>query len=251
MEMMTMTQSETLKSSQIKEFLAESQSRDAKFVLSYTRQGKWRILNTKIRDLDGENIVLTNQSSSEGLEAYQPVGIYVQFDHFKYLFETTVAQVENNAITVEFPEKAEKMQRRAYKRQPVPSNLKVKSLFWHRGYLDDSDKCPQEQYWQGRLINLSAGGAQIAVDMDQKEYFRSGQLLGVQFTPMCYQKPLLLESHVRYFIDQPDHQQFLVGIEFLGLESSDEGRKALERLVEVIDKYEKMNQQATSENLHI
>lgn len=243
-----MTQRETLKSSQIKEFLAECQSRDAEVVLSFTRQGKWRILNTKIHGFNDETIVLTSQSEVEDTEAYQPVGICMQLDHFKYLFESTVTQVENGTIIVEFPEKAEKMQRRAYNRQPVPSTMKVKSLFWHRGYLDDSDKKPEEQYWQGRLINLSAGGAQIAVNMDQKEYFSSGQLLGIQFTPMCYQKPLLLESHVRYLIDDPDHEQFLVGIEFLGLEASDQGRKALERLVEVIDEYEKMNGESSSEN---
>lgn len=244
-----MTQSEALKSSQIKDFLSEALRRGDEVVMSFTRRGKWRILSTKLRNFDEETLYLEAFSEIEGVDAYQPVGICVQIEHFKYLFETTVSAIENQCILVDFPEKAEQMQRRAYDRHPVPSNLKVKSLFWHRGYLDDSDKKPAEQYWQGRLINLSAGGAQIAVDMDQKEHFCSGQLLGIQFTPMSYQKPLLLESHVRYFMDQPEEHQFLVGIEFLGLEASNQGREALERLVEVIDEYEKMNEENADKNL--
>ena len=244
-----MTRSETLKSSQINDFLSESRRQGSEVVLSFTRQGKWRILNTQIRDFDDETIALGGCENTTDVEAYQPVGICIQIDHFKYLFETSVCNVEGRDIVIDFPEKAERMQRRSYDRQPVPQNLKVKSLFWHRGYLDDSDKKPTEQYWQGRLINLSAGGAQIAVDMDQKKHFSSGQLLGIQFTPMSYQKPLLLESHVRYFIEEPEHQQFLVGIEFLGLEASSEGREALRRLVDVIDQYEKMNLENAAKNM--
>ncbi len=244
-----MTRSETLKSSQINEFLSESRQQGSEVVLSFTRQGKWRILNTKICDFDEETIILGGCESTTDVDVYQPVGICVQIDHFKYLFEAAVTKVQGRNVVIDFPEKVERMQRRAYDRQSVPENLKVKSLFWHRGYLDDSDKKPAEQYWQGRLINLSAGGAQIAVDMDQKEHFSSGQLLGIQFTPMCYQKPLLLESHVRYFIEEPEHHQFLVGIEFLGLEASSEGREALGRLVDVIDKYEKMNAENAAKNL--
>ncbi len=244
-----MTRSKKLKSSQIKEFLSEALTKGAEVVLSFTRQGKWRILSTKIHHFDEESLSLEAISDIEGVDAYQPVGICVHIEHFKYLFESTVSAIENRCIEVDFPEKAEQMQRRAYDRQSVPANLKVKSLFWHRGYLDDSDKKPTEQYWQGRLINLSAGGAQIAVDMDQKEHFCSGQLLGIQFTPMSYQKPLLLESHVRYFVDQAQENQFLVGIEFLGLEASNEGHEVLERLVEVIDEYEKMNKENAANNL--
>lgn len=244
-----MTRNETLKSIQIKEFLSESRQKNSEVVVSFTRQGKWRILNAQIRDFSDESISLDISESLGDIKAYQPVGICVHVEHSKYLFETTVSAVDSGGIEVDFPETAERMQRRAYERQPVPSDLKVKSLFWHRGYLDDSDKKPAEQYWQGRLVNLSAGGAQIAVDMDQKEHFCSGQLLGVQFTPMSYQKPLLLESHVRYFIDEPEHHQFLVGVEFLGLEASSQGREALERLVDVINQYEKMNLENAGKNI--
>ncbi|MBL7214497.1 MAG: PilZ domain-containing protein [Phycisphaerae bacterium] len=248
-----MTRGEALKPDQIRDFLLSSIQEHADVVLSFTRQGKWRLHHTQICCFGEDFIVLEEDTSPEGLIENQPVGICAQLGHFKYLFETSVQSVEAKGpykqIHLDFPEKVEQMQRRAFERHPVPSNLKVKSLFWHRGYLDDSQENPLEQYWQGRLLNLSAGGAQIAVDLDLKDYFREGQLVGVQFTPMSYQRPLLLEAHVKYLVDQSEHNQFLVGVEFLGLEAGPEGREVLHRLVRVIHDYEKMNRQHNTNSL--
>jgi len=149
-------------------------------------------------------------------------------------------------IKMDLPDRVERIQRRMYHRQPVPASLKVKVLFWHRGYLEDTDERPEELYWEGRLLNLSAGGAQFEIDAKEKNNFRAGQLLGVQFTPMSYQKPFLLESHVRYLKNQPDQTSFRIGVEFLGLEASREGREVLNRLLEVIDIYRTMNKAAQS-----
>lgn len=248
-----MTRGETLKLDQIRDILLSAIQETADVVLSSTRSGKWILHHTKISQFDQETISLQENSEAEHLVADQPVGICFNVGRFKYLFETTIHSVEIKGkqvqILLEFPDKVEQMQRRAYERQPVPSNLKVKCLFWHRGYLDDSQDNPLEQYWQGRLLNLSAGGAQIAVDLHMKESFSVGQLVGVQFTPMSYQRPLLLEAHVKYLMDQPDKGQFLVGVEFLGLEAGAEGREVLHRLVKVINDYEKLNQTDSSNTL--
>jgi len=131
------------------------------------------------------------------------------------------------------------MQRRAYERQPIPSELNVRAMFWHRGYINNSAEGPDEDYWQGKLENLSAGGAMIRVGLDQRKFFTVGQLVGVQFTPMSYQKPLLLEGQVRHLETPGSQDGLLVGVEFLGLEASSEGRDILHRLLNVIEAYEK------------
>ena len=248
-----MTRGETLKSDQIREFLLSSQQEHADVVLSFTRQGKWHLHHTHISDFNDDFIALRENTHAEEIAINQPVGICVHLGRFKYLFETSIQSIEAKGqsleILLDFPEKVEQIQRRAFERQAVPSNLKVKCLFWHRGYLDDSRENPLEQYWQGRLLNLSAGGSQIAVDLGLKDYFSVGQLVGVQFTPMSYQRPLLLEAHVKYLVDQSDQNQFLVGVEFLGLEAGPEGHDVLHRLVRVIHDYEKMNEQNQANSL--
>ncbi|MHC5082800.1 MAG: PilZ domain-containing protein [Planctomycetota bacterium] len=240
-----MTHNENLNSDQIQQFLADAAQGGADVVVSYTADGKWQLAEMKIVSVSEESVTLKGKYESLDLKTYQPVGICTPVGFYKYLFESSVQDIQATEshlqIRIECPEKATRMKRRAFDRQPVPANLKVKVLFWHRGYLDDTDDNPLEQYWQGRLFNLSAGGAQITVDLAQKDNYKVGQLVGVQFTPMSYEKPLLLEAHVRYLMMDPEGNQFRVGVEFLGLEASPEGRQSLNRLVDITNEYERMN----------
>lgn len=242
-----MVQTELLNGSEIKNALTEACQEKAPVVASFMVEGKWRILELKVADFSDDSITFETESSCEKLQKELPVGICIHLGYFKYLFDSTVQKLQTqghlNQILLDFPNRVECVQRRLYHRQSVPTGMKVKVLFWHRGYLDDSDTSPEELYWQGRLLNLSAGGAQFEIEVEQKEHFKVGQLLGIQFTPMSYQRPLLLESHVKYLKEQSDNLLFKIGVEFLGLEAGSEGRELLSRLLEVVAEYEKMNQQ--------
>jgi hypothetical protein len=205
--------------------------------LTFSRDGRWHIMKLRLSSVTEDGMTLSGLA--EDVKIYQPVGICVVSGHYKLLFESQINDVQGDTVCIDFPRSAERMPRRAYIRQPVPSAHVVKVLFWHRGYIDGSDRQPEEHYWQGRLVNLSAGGAQFAIDNDQKQFFSSGQLLGVQFTPLSYQKPFLLDSIVKYLKDNPENGHFKIGVEFLGLESP-EGRQALHRIMEVLTEYERM-----------
>ncbi|MHC4386346.1 MAG: PilZ domain-containing protein [Planctomycetota bacterium] len=241
-----MVQKELLNSFEIKDMLTDACLKKSPVVASFTSEGKWRILELKIEGFTDDTINFSTETPCENLQKELPVGICIHLGHFKYLFDTTVQTMEiqgqSRQVLLDFPSKTERIQRRMYHRQPVPPDMKVKVLFWHRGYLDDANGKPEELYWQGRLLNLSAGGAQFEIEIEQKKHFKVGQLLGIQFTPMSYQKPLLLESHVKYLNEQSDDTYFRIGVELLGLEAGPEGREILTRLLEVIAEYEKMNQ---------
>jgi len=208
--------------------------------LTYSREGKWHIMKLTLAEITESGIILSGLS--EIVQIYQPVGICVISGHYKLLFDSQVSAADPQAGTVclDMPNSAERMPRRAYIRQPIPAGHNVQVLFWHRGYIDGSDTQPAEQYWQGHLVNLSAGGAQFEIENNQKQFFSAGQLLGVQFTPLSYQKPFLLDSIVRYLNDTTENAHFKIGVEFLGLETP-EGRAALHRLLEVLAQYERMS----------
>jgi c-di-GMP-binding flagellar brake protein YcgR len=178
------------------------------------------------------------------LQVNQPVGISFQLEFHKYLFETEVVGFETSGgqiAILELPDKAEQMQRRAYVRVPVPSNLAVKVLFWHRGYTDDTREVPIDSYWQGKLSDLSAGGAQITIELHQKPNFRIRQVVGMQFTPMYYQHPILVEAQVIHLEEVVSSGLLTLGLEFLGLETSSEGRNTLHRLKDIVEIYEREN----------
>jgi c-di-GMP-binding flagellar brake protein YcgR len=242
-----MVQKETLTFSEMKRVFSEAQQEKAPIIGSFMVDGKWRLIELHVCGCSDDFIDFNSQTSCEKLKDDQPIGICIHLGHFKYLFDSTVlateSQVSSWRILLNPPDRVERIERRVYHRQPVPANTTVKVLFWHRGYLDDSENEPAENYWQGTLLNLSAGGARFEIEIDHKENFRTGQLLGMQFTPMSYQKPLLLESHVKYAEEQSDNRYFRIGVEFLGLEASPEGRHILDRILEVISQYETMNAQ--------
>lgn len=251
---MDMADSETLKAEQVDAFLRQAVQDGLCGTLSFLREGKWSVFDIVVVKVGPSGVAIQLDGGTTApitLKKEQPVGVCLQFDRHKYIFESAVAEPPTHQtpldLTIELPEKIEKMRRRAYDRQSVPSDLTVRVAFWHRGYMDDNDQVPQEHYWQGKLENLSAGGVMIRVGAEDRACFSVGQLIGVQFTPMSYQKPLLLEGHIRHLNIPPDEDCLIVGVEFLGLEASPEGREILHRLVHVVELYDKMNR-STEEN---
>lgn len=257
-----MTESQVLKSQELNEILALATQKRLTAVMSHLANGRWRITNVTITMLATDNlhveVVQGEKSRPAEVQIDQPVGISFGHIYNKYIFETVIIGFEpsvNQAcggkIVLELPKSIEKMQRREYARVQVPDSLNIKVLFWHRGYNDDRTEVPLENYWQGRLTNLSAGGVQIGLDLEQAPYFSVGQLVGLQFTPNPYAKPLLLEGQVKHIEEVADAKKLYLGIHTLGLEVSSQGRKILKRIIAVVKDYQEMNkadaEQATTQ----
>jgi len=243
-----MSQAELLTTQERELFLRQAVSEGLCGTLSSLHQGRWNVIEVLVAAVDPAGLhlkVMSEKTERIDLKKNHPVGVCLQKDHHKYIFESCISQDATIGraaeLLLEMPEKIEKMKRRAYERQPIPAGLNVKALFWHRGYMHGDRQAPQEDYWQGRLENLSAGGAMIRMEPEHRESFSTGQLVGVQFTPMSYQKPLLLEGHVRHLKTPQEEEGLTVGVEFLGLEASSDGHTMLHRLLDVIAAYEKMN----------
>jgi c-di-GMP-binding flagellar brake protein YcgR len=250
----SISQIENLSGNELLSALSQAVSSHKVGIMTYPNGGKWQVVRVGIIKCNEQFVVaeilsgdpvLTNQ-----LRINQPVGMSFQMDFVKYIFESEICGAENpisgtekGKILLELPDKIQKIHRRAYQRQPVPQELNVKVLFWHRGYLDRAYAIPVDHYWQGQLLDLSAGGIRVGIGIDKKDCFTIGQIVGLQFTPMCYQKPILAEGHLRYITEDADNRTLSLGIEFLGLEVSVEGRTTLQRLLDIVEEYQKINGQ--------
>ena len=214
------------------------------------------------------------------IHVHQPVGVSLKYGYGKFIFDTTVEGLEQSAsaqggpergseskggaIVLAVPGRIEIVQRRSYYRVDVPKSLKVNVLLWHRGqnYVPADVTCsPDKQqdrsactgvsadandetrdYYQGRLVDISAGGAQISVDTAQKPDLRKGQFIGLTFTPMPYERPLIFDAQIRNILPTVDSQNICLGLQIVGLEASSEGRQILERLCDVVERYFQINQ---------
>ncbi|MFA5240101.1 MAG: PilZ domain-containing protein [Phycisphaerae bacterium] len=204
--------------------------------------------------------------SEINIRVHQPVGISLKYGYGKFIFETTVVALEPSlepadggltlpTISLKVPDHIEFVQRRSYFRVDVPGSLKVNVMLWHRSYKDetpetqqmeartpDALRMPTECYWQGKLTDISAGGVQIVISTSQKPDFERGQLIGVRFTPMPYEMPLMFNAQVRNVLPAADHKSICLGLRIIGLEASPEGRQVLQRLCNVAEHYYQINQ---------
>lgn len=237
-----MTKPEILKSSIVLDIFRDVINKGISLNISYLTDGKWKLTSGEISQATEDSVEITPAQAaipcSEILRVEQPVGISFKMDHSKFVFESRVVtcNCENGGFVLELPEKIEKMPRRSYIRVPVPEKMFVRVIFWHRGHNDDKDFIPKENCWEGKLINLSAGGMKISISEDKKCHFEPGQLVGLQFTPMPYEKPVLLEGLIRHIEEKEGFIE--LGMEFLGLEASWEGRTKTRKLVDIVEKYD-------------
>ena len=247
-----MKKSQILKGKEIEKTLELVVARRAAAIMTHIAAGKWKTTNVTFTAGSGEAIHISiDNKKPQGpinMQVDQPVGISFEHESERYIFETMVVgfepavnQNQTGEILLVIPEKMEKMGRRAYLRQDVPETLKVKVLFWHRGYNDDSTEVPRENYWQGRLVNLSAGGVQLAISLDQTPHFKIDQIVGLQFTPMPYEKPITLEGQVKHLEKTKNSRELVLGVHALGLEANAQGRTILHRIIEVVNRYQQLN----------
>jgi hypothetical protein len=250
-----MSQSNILKGQELMDVLTTAVSEKSLALMSHLSQGKWDSREVYITGVSDVAIHLQVKSDDSGMELDmtidQPVGMSLLQGFSKYIFEAPVMGFEpsinggaSGAIVLSTPHSIERMQRRSYSRIAVPEGINVKVLFWHRGYTDGTTEVPIEHYWQGGLMDLSAGGLQIEIDKNSSQNFRVGQIVGLQFTPMPYEKPVVIEGLVKRDIEDQEDGASIVGIEFLGLESEGSGRAKLHRIIDIISTYETANMEA-------
>ena len=254
-----MTQSILISGHEVFEILRNAKSDKDGVSMSYLTKGHWGSNEVRITGISDETIHIhlePNSGSPLCLQIDQPVGISLLQGFVKYIFETpilgfepSVNQGKSGTIVLRRPENIERMQRRSYTRVMVPEGLNVRTLFWHRGYTDGSNDLPLENYWQGDLLDLSAGGLQIAIDASQIENFRLGQIVGLQFTPLPYEKPIVVEGQVKRIGSADEENIIQVGVEFLGVEVASEGREKLHRIIDTVNEYEQANNQGSSKIL--
>jgi hypothetical protein len=221
------------------------------------------------------------------------------FDTSVIGLKPSLAPGQGGTITLVLPDRIEVVQRRSYFRVSAPEFLKVNVLLWHRSRdeaddtirdstrlgegasrstavaLEGAGRCGRfetRDCFQGRLVDVSAGGTQVviphqslvtaepAVAGEMKPDFKKGQFVGVRFTPMPYETPLMFNAQIRNVLPAApsgvgrrggwpaaDDEGIYIGLQIIGLEASPEGRKVLSRIVGVVERYFKIDQSSAKQ----
>jgi len=227
-------------------------------IMSYLSGGKWQVAKVSLTKLGANRLdvlVLPGTKARPiNIQVEQPVGISLKYGYGKFIFETKVIGLEpspeetgGGTIALAVPDRIEVIQRRSYFRVAVPRSLKVNVLLWHRCRAADGKQMPPSHYGQGRLVDISAGGAQVAIapaagpqaagPQAAGPRFRKGQFVGLRFTPMPYEMPLMFDAQIRSVLPTVDRNNICLGLQIVGLEASPEGHEVLQRLCSVVERY--------------
>jgi len=220
-------------------------------IMSYLSRGKWHVAKVQLTDLGAcrvnAKILPAKNPHPINIKTEQPVGVSLKYGYGKFIFEATVMALEpsedttsGGTIILTMPDRIEIVQRRSYFRVEVPRSLKVKVLLWHRK--QQNEQPADEQTLQAADVDISAGGAQVALDVAEAENFNAGQFIAMRFTPMPYERPLLFNARVRNILPTADGGRACLGIQMVGLEASIEGREVLLRLVDIVERYYQLSQ---------
>ena len=260
-----MNKVETLHEAEPKKILQAAIDKKVPATMSYLSKGKWHIAKVLLANLEAERLNIESTSPQKepnpiNIQVNQPVGISFRHEYGKFVFDTTVATLEpaGQGVALAVPDRLEAVERRSYFRVNVPESLKVNVLLWHRRSERNAKNRIQgtpegiHNYCKGRLVDISAGGARVVIPhpngVSQDSFraatadFKKGQFVGMRFTPMPYETPLVLNARIRNVLQTADGKSTSLGLHIVGLEASPEGRRVLTRLISAVQRYYQINQ---------
>ncbi|MFC1676593.1 PilZ domain-containing protein [Planctomycetota bacterium] len=226
-------------------------SKNIPLVISCPSLDSWTIKRAMITELraDTFDIKITprKRSQLDDISVGQSLGITIRYkydagyDHF--VFDTTVTalkssseSIDSSRIVLTVPDEIEMLQKRSYRRVKAPASEEINVEL-----LDRSTVNTWPEYLDARLVDISAGGLQVAVESSHNDFFTKGQTLGLKFTPLPHETPLMFNAQVRTALPTADDSNVTIGLEILGLEASCEGRMVLQRLCSIVEQYQQIN----------
>jgi anti-anti-sigma regulatory factor len=135
------------------------------------------------------------------------------------------------------PDGAEPYKRRNFVRLNICKIMKLSVLLWHRREKEDNIDVPWDNCWQGRIVDISEGGAQIAIDAIRSSDFKENDFIRLQFAPIPYETALMFDAQIRQVSPAAENDNVCIGVQFIGLEANSEGRQSLRWLCNSEERY--------------
>ncbi|NLX06773.1 MAG: PilZ domain-containing protein [Phycisphaerae bacterium] len=155
--------------------------------------------------------------------------------HKKYMFVTAVMDEktvevdgqQETAFVLAWPEGLQEMQRRHFYRAAVPDQFDLAVKIWDSvPAIGQTPTAPPLAV--GKLIDVSAGGAQIELPTDARIQVDRGYLLEIELpTP---EQPVLVQARSRHTDGQAPPGASRFGMQFLSLDYSPRGQETMMRL---------------------
>lgn len=218
--------------------LREALKRKTPLTLSYRNAAGWNSLKSRILEVDAANerFILEppvdhNGRHNQQFTQDQYLGVAFRRGHKKCLCACVVTSTTDDAITLNWPDSIQTLQRRAYFRIPVPESMPTKVLIWPGMVADKPDNPGQDRSTTyANILDISLGGMAVSLPQHDDCPFKPGQTIGCEFhTPT--NTTIAMEAHFKHAEQKPGGHMVL-GFQFVGLEHGQEGRDRVRRLMD-------------------
>lgn len=208
-------------------------------ITHHTPQG-WRLLKGRFvagtltpDSLTAEIAPAEDASGCDAPTTGEVIGCTFRSGHRKCMFGASVLSAERTTeglrVTLQRPRDLQQLQRRAFERVPPPKGAVIAVRFWPQA--EGTANPDQRTVRHGQLEDISAGGMRIRVP-DPKD-IQTDATYRCVFTPRQGRPAFLLDALLRHRAAVEDGRACL-GFQFIGLETTPEGREILDRLARFV-----------------
>ena len=167
-----------------------------------------------------------------------PVGCTFRLGHKKCMFSTMVqtAEIRSNGICLSLrrPNELQQLQRRAYDRTPPPNGSVIAVRFWRNSTGQSTTEGRDIHY--GQLEDISAGGMRIKVSDATR--IEISAIYRCTFAPRADKPTFVIDALLRHK-EAAGHGRISLGFQFVGLEATPEGRRQLDRLARLANRFKR------------
>jgi PilZ domain len=232
-----------------RQLLTDSAREQRRVVLTHYGPDGWRLYKGKFANGPGGSGSLLVQlpvawypEQDRQFRVGDVLGCSFRDGHRKCICSASVEGVQSDAvhvtITLRKPEQIQQLQRRAFERAVPPENTVIAVRFWR----EESATSPgtgERIVRHGQLVDISAGGMRVTVSdingVDMDLTYRCA------FTPGPGKPAFVLDGLLRHE-DAGEHGRTALGFQFVGLETTPEGRKTLDRLAGLVNRFQRSRQ---------
>jgi c-di-GMP-binding flagellar brake protein YcgR len=219
-------------------------------------EDRWVTLRSRFVAIHGGQVLIETPQDFETETPWEfapadRVNLSFKLKHYKHLASATVVGIEQmemaDGLSVPVlamcaPTKMQRAQRRAYLRADVPEGRIVRASFWLGGIeAEPAGSDADSPVFTGTVGNISAGGVQVRAHVDVADAVDVGETVGMHVNFGPGQGSIRADAQFRH-AEPTDHDDVLMGFQFLGLEASDEGK---ETLMQIARKVSELRSEAT------
>lgn len=236
-----MSTTQVLPKRHLDQILEESISQQRRIVLTHHSPQGWRMFKSKFvaGSAESQVLVVDQPVPRESVDVPLPapgdqLGVTFRAGHKKCMFGTTLDSFQRrdgeSVAALQWPRHLQQIRRRAYERAEVPTGTVIAVRFW-REDPGPGTGVEARTVHHGQMENLSAGGMRVRIAGARD--IEIGAIYRCAFAARPGKPPLLLDVLVRHR-EAVGQGRASIGLQFVGLEATPEGRRTLERLARTV-----------------